>query len=1349
MDKFVFFELDYIYFFYSLSLIFLGIVSVLFFKAQRKNFFWIFLSLFAFISSIHESSHLFKIQEASNLNFILVLSSIIANFCFFEFARRYLSTLQIKLKPLKIYSVIIVIFIIVFLFKNIAGVLTASGFCFGFLGSLALAYVLKKNSFIFPAVCFFLYAFSFLVPVHLFTHSLYQTNFLDNFFIATFFTKLFAGILVFCISFIFLFQWSLQEINEVNKNRRHYKVLFLLGVFLIVVLGWIFTSFIGEKFKHNFEENLINIAKTASAAVNPRRIENLQANSSDIYKDDFIRLSEQMRFIRESNPNCRFVYLMVMRNSQVLFLADGEKPDSPDYSNPGDPYTEASESLKKVFIDGKSIIDGPSVDRWGEWLSAIVPIYNLERTKITAVFGIDVAADKWMAFIRGYRLLTIVFVFGIFLFFVILFLNIAVINNSKIKLIESESIFKSLFDSAPDAILVFDLKNLTVFTANKFCLELLGYVKEEIVGIHVYKIITADIDKFEKDLEKIKNKGIAEFFNYSVTKKNGTGILVDITASFIYYQGHEAILVMARDCTDRMLQETKVKIFISQQKAILDNIPHIAWLKDKNGRYTLINEQFSKIIGRSVESIVGKNDFDLWTRKEAQQFYEDDSIVIKTRKRNFTEVQMLDYTGNPIWLERIVSPVYNDLNEVVGTVGISINITQRKLTENQLKVIQYSIDHVNDFIFWVQKNGNIFYANCSACEVLEFDMNEITFISIFDIERDLTKDQWDESWSNLINDKNKTRETLFYSKLGNKIEVEISSTYLEVNGIEYNCMFIRDTRDRRINEENLKFTRFSVDKASIGIVWIKEDSSFLFVNEAICRMLGFSQEEMLKKRLIDLDVQISKNNWAQNWQLVKQSHQGLIFESQMVAKDGAVIPVEINVNYLEFGGNAYQCAFVSDITIRKNAESLIKESFEFLQTVVDAIPIPVFYKDRNAVYLGCNEAFSKLFGFSKTEIIGSTVYNIAPKELAEEYHSKDIMIMENGINLIYENKARNAQGEYRDISFHKTAFFDKKGKVAGLVGAMFDITERKKTENDLKTAYDNLAFNEKELQKTFDKVIKSHEELLETQKKLVQSGKLAAIGQLAAGIAHEINNPLSFVRSNITTLNKYVEDFNQLLRVFTSLKELVKVKNFEETKSLINQIDELEKEMDFDFTIQDIDKLIRESNEGVERISKIILDLKNFSTSDKGHMLPVDINKIIDSVLNIVWNEIKYKVELTKDYEANCIVKGSAQQLGQVFINILVNAAQAIKDRGAINIETYHEDNYVVIEITDTGEGITSENLKKLFEPFFTTKDVGKGTGLGLSISFDIIRQHAGTIDVVSQVGEGTKFVIKLPVLNT
>jgi two-component system NtrC family sensor kinase len=254
-----------------------------------------------------------------------------------------------------------------------------------------------------------------------------------------------------------------------------------------------------------------------------------------------------------------------------------------------------------------------------------------------------------------------------------------------------------------------------------------------------------------------------------------------------------------------------------------------------------------------------------------------------------------------------------------------------------------------------------------------------------------------------------------------------------------------------------------------------------------------------------------------------------------------------------------------------------------------------------------------------------------------------------------------------------------------------------------------------------------NERLAGTQSQLLQSEKMASIGQLAAGVAHEINNPIAFVRANLHSLDGYSRD---MLAALDGLDG------------------DAARSVDAQFLREDIPALLAESIEGVTRVEKIVKDLKEFSHLDEADWQKVDLHQGIDSTLNVAAHELKYKADVVREYGDLPAVECLPFQINQVLLNVLVNAAQAIEGRGRITITTGRDGDDVWIRIADTGKGIEPAHRKRIFEPFFTTKPVGVGTGLGLSVSYSIVRRHGGSIDVESEVGVGTAFTIRLPVVG-
>jgi PAS domain S-box-containing protein len=388
-------------------------------------------------------------------------------------------------------------------------------------------------------------------------------------------------------------------------------------------------------------------------------------------------------------------------------------------------------------------------------------------------------------------------------------------------------------------------------------------------------------------------------------------------------------------------------------------------------------------------------------------------------------------------------------------------------------------------------------------------------------------------------------------------------------------------------------------------------------------------------------------------------------------------------------------------------------------------------------------------GYAREELIGQKYWHLvdeATLKMLQEAVHRSYAINER-VNLL-DMEAIKKDGTKLIYETSMSVIRDAEGTPIGFRGISRDVTKRRQMEAALKTNQEELIRKNKEIyesrgnvQLTLKKLEDAYEELKTSQSKILRQEKMASIGQLAAGVAHEINNPLAFISSNLGTLDKYISrlvDFIQTQsEVIKSLKDADAVKKLKKKR----------KELKLDYVIDDIKGLITESLEGSERVQKIVRELNCFSRMDEEEYRDADINECIESALNIVWNELKYKSTLKKDYGNLSLLKCYPRQIEQIFVNLLINAIQAIEEQGEIKIKTWEEDGSIWIAISDTGRGIPQESLSKIFEPFFTTKDVGKGTGLGLSITYEIIQRHKGDITVKSEVGKGTTFTIKIPIV--
>lgn len=475
-------------------------------------------------------------------------------------------------------------------------------------------------------------------------------------------------------------------------------------------------------------------------------------------------------------------------------------------------------------------------------------------------------------------------------------------------------------------------------------------------------------------------------------------------------------------------------------------------------------------------------------------------------------------------------------------------------------------------------------------------------------------------------------------------------------------------------------------------------------------------------------------------------------QDQSQAKESQVkeaIVDEIKLNSGENTIEAYEQGFGHYKYVDEKLRETIKELSE-LKFALDNSAI-VAMTDAKGIISYINDKFCEISKYSRKELIGKT-----HKIINSGYHSQEFFkefwqtITAGKVwKAIIKNRAKD--GTYYWVDTTVIPFLDESGQPYKYLSIRYEITEAKEAEEESRKQAEQLEIALKELKIT--------------QSQLVQAEKLSSLGQLVAGVAHEINNPVSFIYGNLVHANEYIHSLLKLLNLYQ-----------ENYPNPVPEIKMVAQESDVDFLIEDLPKLLSSMKMGANRIREIVLSLRNFSRHDEAKMKPVDIHEGIDSTLLILQNQLKRQGKLAevraiKEYGNLPLVECYPSQLNQVFMNIIANAIDALEGfrikqlqvmkNKEEEIEVYSlcpiptiriktkvgEENQVIISIIDNGCGVEPEVMQRLFDPFFTTKDVGKGTGLGLSISYHIIvEKHKGKLECFSQLGCGTQFVISIPI---
>jgi PAS domain S-box-containing protein len=423
------------------------------------------------------------------------------------------------------------------------------------------------------------------------------------------------------------------------------------------------------------------------------------------------------------------------------------------------------------------------------------------------------------------------------------------------------------------------------------------------------------------------------------------------------------------------------------------------------------------------------------------------------------------------------------------------------------------------------------------------------------------------------------------------------------------------------------------------------------------------------------------------------------------------------------------------VSERRRKERALRQTEVFYHSLVETIPQMILCKDLDGRFTFANQKFCSELGTTLEGITGKTDYDFFPKELAEKYRRDDKRVIESGEVLDVVEEHITPKGDKLYVQVMKTPLYGPDGEAIGIQGIFWDVTRRLRAEEMLKEQ--NLA-----LQDLAQSERQAHQALKTAQSRMVETEKLASLGQLVAGVAHEINNPLAFVSNNVAVLERDLRDMITLITLYQQLG-----RSSETSDAPLNgQIDQVCEQLDLDYTLPNLPKLIERTREGLRRIERIVKDLRLFARVDEGDWNEVDLNPGIESSVNMVQGHARKKgVRVVTDLQPLPMVRCRGARVHQVVVNLLMNAIDACGEDDTVTVRTRPEQGGVRIEVADTGCGIEPGVRARIFDPFFTTKPVGEGTGLGLSISYGIVREHEGTIDVQSTPGEGSCFTVTLP----
>ncbi|MGL4501469.1 MAG: PAS domain-containing protein, partial [Planktothrix sp.] len=719
---------------------------------------------------------------------------------------------------------------------------------------------------------------------------------------------------------------------------------------------------------------------------------------------------------------------------------------------------------------------------------------------------------------------------------------------------------------------------------------------------------------------------------------------------------------------------------------------------------------------------------------------------------------------------------FNNLFKVDATFPFKLDFQQP--IEEVLKLTKFSIDKAADAILWVGEDGEILYVNDAACRSLGYAPEELLSLTIHDINPDFPAASWSLHWKILRRCGSLNIEARHRTKHNRIFPVEIMINHLNFNGREYQCAFARDISDRKQIERKLRERQGEYRSlvANIpGAVYrgvLEEDRMMVFLSQGIEVITGYPATDFIQNRVRSFNSIIHPDDLAKVKRKIRvsfESRKPYILEYRLIKVDGKIrwVYEKGQVIFTEEDAVCWLNGAIFDITEKRQASEALKASEERLKLALTGTDQGLWDWNLVTGEVYFSPQWSLMLGYETNKIQGKA------RSWLKLIHPEDREQVVEVLKQHLEGKTAFCQIEHRMLSRSgdwkwilnqgKVVVRDEHQQPLRMTGTVKDIGDRRKAEEALRQSEARERAKAQQLELTLM-------ELGQAQAQLIQTEKLSSLGQLVAGIAHEINNPITFIYGNINYANQYIQDLLQLIALYEQ--------HYPQPHTEIKQHQET---IELDFILDDLPKILSSMKVGANRIREIVLSLRNFSRLDEADMKPVNIHDGLENTLLILQHRLRPQaansrdkrnpvIQIIKEYGNLPKTECYPGQLNQVFMNLLNNAIDAVLEGESkflhplphpnsaapgwqisatsptIRIRTeLNEANRVVIRITDNGNGMTERVKHRLFEPFFTTKPVGKGTGLGLAISYQIIAKHHGKLFCFSEVEKGTEFVIELP----
>jgi PAS domain S-box-containing protein len=891
------------------------------------------------------------------------------------------------------------------------------------------------------------------------------------------------------------------------------------------------------------------------------------------------------------------------------------------------------------------------------------------------------------------------------------------------------------------SVSITDLEDNIIYINDKFC-QLSGYTQQELIGNNHRMISSGDHSaEFYQEMWQTISGGKVWQGEIKNQAKDGSYYWLDTTIVPLLnqkYEPHQYISIR-HDISDRKRAEMALQESKNKLQAVLDHAPAVIYMQNLDGQYILTNQEFEQVLQLSPGEAIGKTDDDLLPEEVAANLQYNHQQVLKTDQPLYSETTASLPDGKHIY-QTIKFPVKDVDGNTYAIGDVCVDITRLKAAEMALQEsknqLQAVLDHAPAVIFQKNTEGEYMIANPECERVLQVSPGSVvgkTDDDFFPPEIAAYIQHCDQQVL-------KTGQPVYAEKViplpdGEHIYQSINFPVKDADNRIYAvggvCVDITSLQaaENALKQSEARFQRLAANVPGMLFQYRLDTAgtpSFPYVSSGSREIFEVEPEQLQR------DATLLRNHPEDDAEMIAsillsaETLQDWEYEWRILLPSGEVKWLQgFSRPKRQADGSILWDGCVIDISNRKRIEESLRQYQQRLSLMVKQTPLAVIKWNTEMEVTDWNPAAERIFGYSATEAMGQYINFIVPESARQQVQQvvADLLLQQGGYCNINDNLRKD--GTTIVCEWYNTPLVTATGEVIGIASHALDITDRKTAEMQLQQQTETL-------QKTL-------QELRCTQAQMIQSEKMSGLGRMVAGVAHEINNPVTFIHGNLTFVNNYTQDLFELLDLYQT--------HYPEP---VAEIQEFLDEIELDFVKEDFSKLLKSMTTGTERIREIVLSLRNFSRLDESEFKRADIHDGMNSTLMILKNRL-FGIEVITEYGDLPQVECYPGQLNQVFMNILDNAIDVLEQTDddkiiLIQTETINSDS-IRIKIANSGPEISPTICDKIFDPFFTTKPIGEGTGLGLSISYQIITEkHNGKIYCDPIINVGTELIIEIPV---